>query len=609
MIFGRFDQTYILTMKKFLFSLLLATPICVWAQQSIPLTDLSAFDQPSKNWTIEQAVFAKYSDTLFQVSPGSGVLVNTLRGGKYHRTDDLKSQMQHGDIRLLVDFMLPRGMNSGIYLQGRYEVQLYDSWGKKTVKYDDCGGIYERWDDSRGKGKEGYEGYAPRQNASKAPGLWQTLEIDFQAPRFDANGKKIANAIFKKVILNGLVVQENIEVSGMTRGAIFDKEAPFGPILIQGDHGPVAFRNLRFETYEKPTASLGEVSYDYYTGKFTDPIIPTTKPMSSGKLPALTYRVIPVNNDYLIHYKAELTIPEDDTYEFQTYWTGSGELKIDGKVLNQGAHWFNEMVPASTFLKAGKHVLEIIHIKDFPWGPKALGLNVKRIGSRLVALHERTSLLDPDAVGLIEVKANAEPVLQRSFAFHLGKKKTHVIHVGDPTGLHYSYDLKQGAILQVWRGKFLDATQMWDNRGEPQTSEPLGLTVVQDGKFPLALAHQAQADSTDLVYKGYRLEAGRPIFMYEWTAAKLRVEDRIQPAGNGLKRTLTLVGASPQKTDVEAVLATGHHLSILQNGLASQPGNFIEWKGATAELLKIASGAQEIRVPFTGAQFTYDLIW
>jgi hypothetical protein len=169
--------------------------------------------------------------------------------------------------------------------------------------------------------------------------------------------------------------------------------------------------------------------------------------------------------------------------------------------------------------------------------------------------------------------------------------------------------LKQGAILQVWRGKFLNATQMWDNRGEPQTSEPLGLTVVQDGKFPLALAHQAQADSADLVYKGYRIEAGRPVFMYEWTAAKVRVEDRIQPAGNGLRRTLTLVAASPQKTDAEAVLATGYHLSLLQNGLASQPENYIEWKGAAAELLKIASGAQQIRVPFSGAQFTYDLIW
>ena len=150
---------------------------------------------------------------------------------------------------------------------------------------------------------------------------------------------------------------------------------------------------------------------------------------------------------------------------------------------------------------------------------------------------------------------------------------------------------------------------MWDNRGEPQTSEPLGLNVVQDGKFPLVLAHQVQPDSTELVYKGYRLEAGRPVFMYDWTAAKLRGEDRIEPAGTGLRRTLSLVGASPQKSDVEAVLATGHHLSLLQNGLASQPGNFIEWKGAAAELLKMPAGAQQIRVPFSGAQFTFDLIW
>ena len=141
-------------MKKWLFTLLFSLPFLGNAQQSIPFADLSAFDQPSKNWTIEQAVYSTYSDTLFQLSPGKGVLVNTLRSGKYHRTDDLRTKMQHGDIRLLVDFLLPKGMNSGIYLQGRYEVQLYDSWGKKIVKYGDCGGIYERWDDNRGKGNE-----------------------------------------------------------------------------------------------------------------------------------------------------------------------------------------------------------------------------------------------------------------------------------------------------------------------------------------------------------------------------------------------------------------------------------------------------------------------
>ena len=580
-----------------------------FAQQQLALKDLSAFLNPSTNWTIEGAVQAAYSDTSLQVATGQGILVNTLRNGKYKRSDDLTFGFSHGDIHLMFDFMMPKKGNSGVYLQGRYEVQLADSWGKKKINFGDCGGIYERWDDARGKSNEGYDGYAPMQNASKAPGLWQSMEIDFQAPRFDANVKKVQNAVFKKVILNGILIHENIEVLGVTRGAVSQQEVASAPILVQGDHTQVAFKNLRYETYDKPSVRMGPVTYNYYTGKFTEPVIGSAKIVESGKLEKLTYKVIKAKNDYLIHYAADLEVPEADSYEFQSYWTGSGVVKIDGIELNQGAHWYSEKVSANVNLTAGKHRLEVIQVKDFPWGPKALGLNVKRIGSRLVSLHERTSLLDPDAVGLIEVKANAEPVLQRSFAFHLGKKKTHVIQVGDPAGIHYSYDLKQGAILQVWRGKFLDATQMWDNRGEPQTSEPLGLTVVQDGKFPLVLAHQTQPDSTDLVYKGYRLEAGLPIFMYEWTAAKLRVEDRIQPAGNGLRRTLSLVGASPQKSDVEAVLATGHHLSNLQNGLASQPGNFIEWKGAAAELLKTPAGAQQIRVPFSGAQFTFDLIW
>jgi len=73
---------------------------------------------------------------------------------------------------------------------GRYEVQLFDSWSVKAPKYSDCGGIYERWDEARGPGKQGYEGHAPLANASRAPGLWQHLHIEFQAPRFDAAGKK-----------------------------------------------------------------------------------------------------------------------------------------------------------------------------------------------------------------------------------------------------------------------------------------------------------------------------------------------------------------------------------------------------------------------------------
>ena len=84
----------------------------------------------------------------------------------------------------------------------------------------------------------------PRVNASKPPGEWQTYDITFQAPKFDANGSKIANATFVKVVWNGQVIHEDVEVVGCTRGAMVEEEAATGPVLLQGDHGPVAYRNV-----------------------------------------------------------------------------------------------------------------------------------------------------------------------------------------------------------------------------------------------------------------------------------------------------------------------------------------------------------------------------
>ena len=129
---------------------------------------------------------------------------------------------------------------------GRYEVQILDSFGKSDaeMKHGDCGGIYERWDDTKEKKEEkGFEGTPPSANASAAPGTWQTYQILFRAPRFDTNGEKIENARFLKVVHNGTVIHENVEVTGPNRGGM-EPEVAEGPIKIQGDHGPVAFRKL-----------------------------------------------------------------------------------------------------------------------------------------------------------------------------------------------------------------------------------------------------------------------------------------------------------------------------------------------------------------------------
>jgi hypothetical protein len=112
---------------------------------------------------------------------------------------------------------------------GRYEVQVLDSFGRKEMNKGDMGAIYGV--------------AAPKVNATKKPGEWQKFVIDFQAPRFEGK-KKIADGIFRKVTLNGEVIHESVTVKGGT-GSHLGEEVPVGPLLLQGNHGPVAFRNLK----------------------------------------------------------------------------------------------------------------------------------------------------------------------------------------------------------------------------------------------------------------------------------------------------------------------------------------------------------------------------
>lgn len=163
------------------------------------------------------------------------ILINGPRG----KTVNLHSRIEHGDALVHIEFLVPRGSNSGVYLQGRYEIQILDSYGKSSVTSGDCGGIYERW-----SGNRGFEGFAPQSNASRPAGTWQTFDTVFRAPRFSPDGEKLASARFESIIHNGILVHENVELSGPTRSATFEDEKPIGPIMLQGDHGPIAYRNI-----------------------------------------------------------------------------------------------------------------------------------------------------------------------------------------------------------------------------------------------------------------------------------------------------------------------------------------------------------------------------
>jgi hypothetical protein len=208
-------------------------------------TDTRGWRSPAGDWKAVSAVAVSAEDaSRFRVTPGTGVLLN----GDTGRTVNLIGTGEFGDVKAHVEFCLPRGSNSGLYFMGRYEIQVYDSHGVAKDKYPgiECGGIYPRWTEARGE----FEGHSPRVNASRPAGEWQSFDVVFRAPRFDAAGRKLRNACFVKVVHNGTVIHENIELSGPTRAAVWEDvkdEKPLGPLMLQGDHGPIAYRNLRLE--------------------------------------------------------------------------------------------------------------------------------------------------------------------------------------------------------------------------------------------------------------------------------------------------------------------------------------------------------------------------
>ena len=227
-----------LRLIQWVFILCLVNP--VFGQ--IKLKELHDFAEPAGNWLKAGEVqmdSSKPENIIFK--QGGDCFVNGVDGSAKY----LVSKQEFQDMEFHIEFMLPKGSNSGIYFQCRYELQLFDSWGATDLTFYDCGGIQNRWDKSRPAGEKGIDGYPPRINACKAPGEWQSLDILFRAPKFNSKGEKIKNASFEKVILNGVVVQQNAEMSAPTKGALFETEVASAPFRLQGGHGPVAFRNIR----------------------------------------------------------------------------------------------------------------------------------------------------------------------------------------------------------------------------------------------------------------------------------------------------------------------------------------------------------------------------
>ena len=160
-----------------------------------------------------------------------GAMTVTAGGG------DIVSREQFNDFLLHLEFMTPdmpdatgqaKG-NSGVFPQGRYEIQVLDSYGIDVPGMGDCGAIYNQ--------------FASLVNACKPPLEWQTYDVIFRAARVGESGEIEENARVT-VLQNGIVIQNNVQMLGATGGATDEDAAEPGPLRLQ-DHGnPVKYRNI-----------------------------------------------------------------------------------------------------------------------------------------------------------------------------------------------------------------------------------------------------------------------------------------------------------------------------------------------------------------------------
>ncbi|HMQ48684.1 MAG TPA: DUF1080 domain-containing protein [Saprospiraceae bacterium] len=603
------------------FLLTLTTTFSVQAQSFdvLPLSNLSAFQAADKNWQIVGAVSADLQkDYSLKTEKGSGILVN-LPGDK--SKSNLVTVMEHGDIDLELEFMMARHSNSGIYLQGRYELQLLDSWGVQQPRFSDCGGIYERWDEAQPEGQKGYEGYAPRINACKAPGLWNKLEISFQAPRFDQYGNKTANARLMLVKLNGAIIHENLELTGPTRGG-GNTEAALGPILIQGDHGPVAFRNIRYQIFDQPPVTLSQIRYEYYLTEKDDMVLSGLSPLKTGSTDKLTHEVVSANEKLSLRFTGNITIPKSGTYQWMFYTFGWGKLRIGDTWVFPRGPWDRKTTVA---LEAGTYPFELVYTKTGNWFLNGLGLFVAGPGIRYQALHTESSLPPGiQAADPILLEKTASPYLLRSFVDFqttgdsISHRISHAINVGNPEGLHFSYNLENGALFQVWKGPFLDATPMWNDRGDG-SSRAMGVVIPLWDEPLLAVLSGQQATwsatyaaSDGFRSKGYALnDVGYPIFQYQTLG--LLVKDELSPVdgGKALSRKIGVQGTTTpamylriaKGTDIRQVDAQTYAIDqAYYLKVPSKPNFKVE--------LRSVLGVQELLIPMHQiSQIEYEMIW
>lgn len=508
---------------------------------------------------------------------------NIVLGNKFlfaNTAGKITSKLTTADAKIRFEFMLGTQSEAIFYIQGKHGILLSNIRPSGAIITKD-GGLK-----------------LPDQNVGRAAGLWQTLELTFSEASF-------GNALtLEKVTLNDVLIHQGYVLPAEGKNE--------GPIVFENKTGSIAIKDVEYLKYnkEKPL-KLSGLSYELFETFDWDKQFAKKKdtPNDSGQAAELSKDFGAGFNRFLLVFNGNLDVEKDGSYSLIVDCAGKSALSVDGKeVLPMSEESYRKPRIAYVELTKGKHSIKLDYIKV--WWKAELGLFAAGPEIRPYALHSETSLPTPQAVGEIDITPKKEVEMVRSFVMFDGKKRTHAISIGSPTGVHYAYDLDQAALLYAWRGEFADVTEMFHERGEPQLLEPKGVETKFSGKPSITVLSDINAAMPDemdaykeLIFKGYSLDnEGLPTYKFQYKGAE--VLQKFTPNNEGLSATVSVSGGS----NLYYKLAEGKSISMIEKGRYLVDNQYILLDAKAKPIIRNSKNGQEMIMPLN-ATISYLVSW
>jgi len=415
-----------------------------------------------------------------------------------------------------------------------------------------------------------------------------------------------------------------VEVPSPTRAAELEGEVPTGPLMIQGDHGPVAIRNLRYRMLQQQPVQLADVSYRLYEGNFMGfSEFEGKTPDYQGKLQELTINVPGATSAMALEWEGSIEVPKAGTYDLRFNYSANGGdafLKIGDKVV--GEEFANKAsIPFRIKLAAGKTPFHIKYFRSSNWSEGVVG--IYSYGSYPVPLHGVGSYLpagEPAKNQLVFVEPEKSPRLLRAFLDFKNdgdQRLTHTLGVGGTSKRHFVYDLKTGTPVCAWSGPFVNATPMWDGRGDGSfkprgavqwlfTGHSVAVLPEADAAFPEQLS-----EDEGFANLGYSIAEGTGLPVFRYTRGGTEFHDSLQPdeSGRYLVRKINFKEAPADTSGWYIKLAEGEAIEKAPNGYFVVDQQWYVAPEGFEPVVRTIKGKKELIAPLPAGGLQYGIIW